>query len=382
MKTKIYSAVTMVTFLSVMLFSCKSVNKLYQKGDYDEAVLTGVKKLQKDKLKDATKELVADAYAKAINQRKENIRSLEMRSDELKWEAIANEYNRMQQLSDAINRSPEALLYVKPVDFRSEYTDAADQAATIRYNRGMHWMQFTDKQSAKNAYNEFSAATLYRSANRELEDLMNRSFDAAATYVVVNPVSARNYSFSDAARDLDRELMSYLQCNAPNIFVKYYTPWDAQRLSRPADQVVDLEFADMRQDAARTERTEREVYKDNVLLRERVIRPDSVVREYGRVSGRMFTTKETINTTGFLYITVRDANNGYSIMDRRVEGNYCYVNEYARFTGDERALSVEDKNRLGSNRVNRPSERELLSAVTRNMQQNLNNELKYFFSRY
>ncbi|MBL7728593.1 MAG: hypothetical protein JNM68_12940, partial [Dinghuibacter sp.] len=69
MKTKFYSAAVMVTFLSVILFSCKSVNKLYQKGDYDEAVLTAVKKLQKNKLKEETKELVADAYAKAINQR-------------------------------------------------------------------------------------------------------------------------------------------------------------------------------------------------------------------------------------------------------------------------------------------------------------------------
>lgn len=382
MKTKIYSAFTMVTFLSVILFSCKSVNKLYQKGDYDEAVLTAVKKLQKNKLKDETKELITDAYAKAISQRTENIRSLEMRNDELKWEAIAAEYDKMQQLTDAINRSAEALTYVTPVDFRQQYNDAADQAATVRYNRGMHWMQYNDKQSARNAYYEFSAALRYRTGNRELEDLQSQSFDAAATYVVVNPVTSRNFGFSDAGRDLDRDVLNYLQNNSPSVFVKYYSTWDAERLNRRVDQVIHLEFADIRQGNANTERFEREVYKDNVLLRERVIRPDSVVREYGRVSAKIITTKETIATTGMVYVTISEPNGGYSLFNRRVEGQFCYTNERSRFTGDERALSAEDKNQVNNIRNNRPSERELVNAITRDIQSRLNSELRYFYSSY
>ena len=387
MKTKFYSAAVMVTFLSVILFSCKSVNKLYQKGDYDEAVLTAVKKLQKNKLKEETKELVADAYAKAINQRRSNIAALEQRSDELKWEAIAAEYDRMQQLTNAINRSPEALHYVKPVDFLNEYAQAAEQAATVRYQRGMHWMQYSDKQSAKNAYIEFDAASRFRKDNRELDDLKARSFDAAATYVVVNPVNTRGArflnSFPNSAYSTDTDLLNYLQCNSPSIFVQYYSPWDAERLNRRVDQVIELEYADLQQQwPTRTETTEREVYKDNVLLRERVIRPDSVVREYGRVTAKIITTRETVNTTGSLYVTVRDGQNGSVLMDRRVDGSYCYTIENSRFRGDERALSDDEKNRLNNNRVNRPQERELVEAVTRNIQQNLNSELYHFYRRF
>ncbi len=387
MKTKFYSAAVMVTFLSVILFSCKSVNKLYQKGDYDEAVLTAVKKLQKNKLKEETKELVADAYAKAINQRRSNITALEQRSDELKWEAIAAEYDRMQQLTNAINRSPEALHYVKPVDFLNEYAQAAEQAATVRYQRGMHWMQYSDKQSAKNAYIEFDAASRFRTNNRELNDLKARSFDAAATYVVVNPVNTRGArflnSFPNSAYSTDTDLLNYLQCNSPSIFVQYYSPWDAERLNRRVDQVIELEYADLQQQwPTRTETTEREVYKDNVLLRERVIRPDSVVREYGRVTAKIITTRETVNTTGSLYVTVRDGQNGSVLMDRRVDGSYCYTIENSRFRGDERALSDDEKNRLNNTQVNRPQERELVEAVTRNIQQNLNSELYHFYRRF
>jgi hypothetical protein len=381
MKTKIYSAATMVTFLSVILFSCKSVNKLYQKGDYDDAVLTAVKKLQKNKPKDDTKELIADAYAKAVNQRTENIRSLTLRNDELKWEAIAAEYSRMQQLTDAVNRSAKALQYVKPIDFKQQYADAAEQAATVRYNRGMQWMQRSDKQSARNAYYEFDAATRYRNGNRELEELRNRSFDAAATYIVVNPVSIRFYNYNEASQSIDRDLIHYLQCNAPSIFVKYYSPWEAQQLSRTADQVIDLVLDNVRRGNAQTDRTEREVYKDNVLLRERYVRPDSVVKEYGRVTAKIYTTKETINTTRALYITVRDAQSRFSLLDRRVEGNYCYTNESARFSGDERALSTEDKNRINNTSNNIPSERTILEAINRNLYDNITSELKYFYSR-
>lgn len=384
MKTKLYSALA-VTFLSVILFSCRSVNKLYQKGDYDEAVLVAVKKIQKDKLTNETKEVMADAYAKAVNQRRDNIQELERRSDELKWEAIAGEYDKMQKLTDAINRSPEALQYVKPVDFREEYANAAEQAAAVRQSRGMRFMQFADKESSKNAYHEFVIALQYRPASSELEQLRDEAYNHAATFVVVNPVVARNYggynyTFNNMAQDIDRQVLNGLQYNA-NEFVRYFTPYEAEQKNIRVDQEINFEFTDLVQQPSRVDRTEREVSKE-VIIRERRIRPDSVVYEYGRVSGKIITTRETVNTTGVMYITVRDMNNRYPILDRRVEGSYCYVTERSSFRGDERALSQQDKNLLNSVVGNRPSEWELVNAISRELQQNAHNELRYFYSRY
>lgn len=381
MKTKIYSALA-VTFLSLILFSCKSVNKLYQKGDYDEAVLTAVKKIQKDKLTEETKEVMADAYAKAVNQRRDNIHGLEMRSDELKWEAIAYEYDKMQKLTDAINRSAEALQYVKPVDFRQDYANAADQAATVRQNRGLRLMQYSDKQSAKNAYHEFIVALQYRPGNSELEQLRDESYNNGATFVVVHPVSTRsyNYTFTNMAQDLDRQVLNSLQYNA-NEFVRYFTPYEAEQKNIRVDQEISFEFADLVQQPSRIDRTEREVSKE-VVVRERRIRPDSVVYEYGRVYGKLLTTRETVNTTGIMYVTVRDANNNYTVLDRRVEGTHCYVVERTTFRGDERALSAQDRTQLNNVSGNRPSEWELMNTISRELQNNANNELRYFYSRY
>jgi cation transport regulator ChaB len=445
MKTKIYTAFTMVIFLSMILFSCKSVNKLYQQGDYDEAVLTAVKKLKKNKLKEETKELAADAYAKAINWHKDNLLHLMVRTDKVQWDPIDAIYGKILQLNDAIYRSEEALLYVKPVnaekllaeafnraieirkenvqthltgnnelkweaieneyrnmqfmvnqvnlmervlpfaqthDFRQARADAAEQAAQVRIGRGNRFMQYNDKQNARRAYGEFSVAGRYRTGNTELEELRNRAYDAAATYVVINPVASRYYGYNQAAGNMERDLLNYLQHNSPSHFVKYYSAAQAEHLSRRPDQVLEVTLNDIRQGNAQTDRTEREVYKDNVLLREIRIRPDSVVKEYGRVSGRITTTRETINTTADAYITVRDAAAGQILMDRRVEGNYCFVNEYSQFRGDERALTDSDRNLVNRQRSNRPSEWELLNRLSSDLHDQVTRELRYFYSRY
>jgi hypothetical protein len=383
MKT-IYYSVVLVSFLGALLFSsCKSVNKLYQKGDYDEAVYTAVKKLQKNKLKDGTKELVADAYAKAIRQREANIDNLKQRNDELRWEAIVYEYEHMQGLSDAINRSPEALQYVRPVNFNNALAEARSQAADIRYSRGLRFMNYGDKQNARNAWNEFAIANRYKPGS-EVQEQLRRAYDAAATYVVLAPVTARYYNMSDYARSLERDLLSNLQNSSPSQFVRFYSAWDAQRMNLKADHVIELRYNDIRRGDVNRDRSERDLVKENVLLREVYVRPDSVVREYGRVTGKMTKVKETVNSEGSLYMTVRDANNGYVVVDRRVESNYCWANEYATFTGDERVLTNEDRTLLNNSRNqnnNQPDERQLLSSLTRDIYNRVCGELRDFYSR-
>jgi hypothetical protein len=382
MKT-IYKSITLVSLLGTLLFSsCKSVNKLYQKGDYDEAVYTAVKKLQKNKLKDETKELVADAYAKAVRQRQANIGQLTQRNDELRWEGVVYEYEHLQGLSDAINRSPEALQYVKPMDFNQALADARRQAADVRYDRGMRFMNNNDKQSARNAWHEFSIANRYQPGS-QVQDMMRRAYDMAATHVVIAPITTRYFTLGDQARGLEQDVVRTLQQNSPSQFVRFYSDWEARRINLRPDHIIEMSFDDIRRGNVNTDRNEKQVAKENVLLREVYVRPDSVVREYGRVTGTFTRIKETVVTEGSLFLTIRDGS-GYRVLDRRVESNYCWTNEYARFTGDERALDASDKALLNNSRSRRndqPDERTLINSLTQDIYNRVNNELREFYCR-
>jgi tetratricopeptide (TPR) repeat protein len=381
MKTKLYS-ILFITFLGVILFSsCKSVNKLYQKGDYDEAVYTAVKKMQKNKLRGDTKERVADAYAKAVLAREEQIARLLQRNDELKWEAVTEEYMALQRLSDAINRSPEALEYVKPKSFTAQLADAREQAAQTRYNRGMYWMQQTDKASARKAWYEFTAACRYRPGDAALAQQADLAYDRAVTNVVITPVAHRYFGFSDVGRGIDRDVINYLHSNSAGEFVRFYSEWEAGRDNRRIDHVVELRFDDMRRGRINRDRNEREVSKDNILLREVYVRPDSVVREYGRVTARVSRITETVNHEALFYLTVRDANTRYAILDRRIDGVYCWVNEFGSFTGDQRALSDDDLRLVNRRQNAEPGQGQIINAVTRDACNKIIQELRYLYQR-
>jgi hypothetical protein len=60
--------------VSMWLVSCKSASKLYQKGNYDEAVQVAVKKLQKDPNDPKLKSVVQDAYRYAVTDHENRIR--------------------------------------------------------------------------------------------------------------------------------------------------------------------------------------------------------------------------------------------------------------------------------------------------------------------
>src|SRR5262245_27175571 len=143
---KIY---TLIGFISIVLLiaGCKTAAKLYDKGNYDEAVELAVKKIQKKPDDAEMRSLLQSAYDSAVNDHETKIRQLSDNTNELKWEWIYNEYSSLQRLYEAVYRSPEAMTIVRPINYSSYLNTYADKAADVRYQRGLQWMDKGDKQS-------------------------------------------------------------------------------------------------------------------------------------------------------------------------------------------------------------------------------------------
>jgi uncharacterized protein (DUF2342 family) len=96
------------------LAGCKSASKLYQKGNYDEAVQVAVKKLQKDPNDAKLKSVVQDAYRYAVTDHENRIRNYSSMDNEMKWEWMYNEYSDLQNLHNAIFKAPSVYELVRP----------------------------------------------------------------------------------------------------------------------------------------------------------------------------------------------------------------------------------------------------------------------------
>src|SRR5215213_6406196 len=118
--TKFYSLAIAASL--ILLYSCKSASKSYQKGDYTDAIERGVKKLQKDPNDYETRELVKNSYTYTVNQHEDEIRILSNSKTESRYEKIYQEYYSLQRLYETIREYPVAAQLVKPKDY-SEYVN-------------------------------------------------------------------------------------------------------------------------------------------------------------------------------------------------------------------------------------------------------------------
>jgi len=376
---KIYTLFGLIVF--VLIAGCKTAAKLYDKGNYDEAVELAVKKLQK-KPDGEMRDLLQSAYHYAVNDHETRIHQLSDNTNELKWEWIYAEYSSLQRMYEAIHRSPEALSVVNPTDYGSYLNTYADKAANTRFDRGMQWMDKADKLSYRNAVTEFEVALQYRPGDMTIIDRKNEAFELAVVNVVVMPVESNNYRYSSyndmGIKNFENDLLRQIQYNTSNRFVRFYSSWDANSKNIQADQFIDFRFNTLNLGRTRDERSTREVSKD-VVVKETVYKPDSIVKEYKKVYAKITTTKRTMISEGNLQVNVRDIT-GRWIWSDNVTGNHNWCTEFSTYTGDERALSDNDKALVNRRQEYPPHEDEIIRCIMNEINSNMMSRLRNYYT--
>ena len=365
-------------------FSCKTPSKLYQKGNYDEAVELAAKKLQKDPNDSKLPGIIQSAYRYAVNDHESRIRSNSESTNELRWEWMYNEYASLQRMYDAIYRAPSVFNLVKPVDYSPYLVTYSEKAGDVRYARGLSFMQSNDKQSFRNAYREFQAAQRFKPGNIDVLQKMNDAYEYAVTNVVILPMEQqygfRYSSYNNSYQNFDEHLLRNLQFNSGNEFLKFYSDWDARSRNLRADMVVDMRLSTMNIGRYFDDRSRRQVSKE-VVIKEIVFRPDSVVKVYGKVVADITTTKRIMHSDAMLQVNVRDANGGWLWSDN-INSNYSWNTEFATYTGDVRALSESDKQLVDRRQEQSPREEEIIRCLMDEINNNALYRIKNYFNRY
>ncbi len=381
MKNKLYT----IFILSVVTFliSCKSASKLYQKGNYDEAVTVAAKKLQKDPNDKQLQSTIMDAYHFAVDDHEKNIANYSSSNNDLKWEWIYNEYSSLQNMYEAIYRSPQVYKLVNPTDYSSYLITYAEKAGDAHYERGLTWMEKNDKQSFENAYGEFQAALRFKPGNIEVLDKMNEAYNDAVTNIVLLPMNHYDFRFSSYNYDynnVDGQLLRNLKSNSGNQFVKFYSDAEARSLNIRVDNFVEMQFMNMNIGGFYDTKKTREV-SQNVVTKEIVYKPDSTLKVYGTVKAKITTIQRSMHSEGSLQITVRDAE-GNRLWSDILKSNDDWYTEFATYTGDERALSDSDKQLVNRKQERPPSADEIINCMTEEMNSNLPYKIRDYFNRF
>ncbi|HSU28995.1 MAG TPA: hypothetical protein VLJ68_11465 [Chitinophagaceae bacterium] len=381
MKLKLYTL--LIVGISMAATSCKTASKMYQKGNYDEAVELAAKKLQKDPNDPKLLAIIQDAYRYAVNDHENQVSQDAASNSELKWEWMYNDYASLQKMYDAIYKVPSVFEVIHPMDYTSYLDTYAEKAGQVRLDRGISFQERGGRENAKLAYREFQSADHFLPGDREISARMNEAYEEALLNVVILPFEQNSYQFSSfnyGNSAFDDNIIRQLQYQGNNEFVKFYSAWEAKSKDIRADEVIDMRFSNINIGRYRDNRNKREVSKE-IVTKETVYRADSIVKEYGRVTAQITTTTRTMHSEGLLEVNIRDGAGRWLWTDH-FTGNHEWRTEFATYTGDVRALSESDKQLVSRNADQAPQEEDILRCIMEEINTNMLYNLREHYRNY
>lgn len=374
-----YTWLTIAAIL-FLLASCKSGEKLYNQGRYDDAVAAFVKKLQR-RPNDATAlQLLPKAYGQSLQWHEDKVNGYLRSDDPLKWESVRREYRSLQHLYDIIYASPAAQKVVKPKDYRDAITGAQESAAQVRYERGMELLQQGDKAAARAAYDEFAAAVKMVSNYKDARQRMDEAFAMGTINVVVSRMEVRSPYYQFSADQFRDALVRNLQQRGINRFVRFTDERYARGENIQPDEYLEMQFYDFEVGQTYIDRTQRDVSRE---IETGSVKDTSgkVIKKYSTVKATIYLVKKTVVSRGLLDYRITDVVNNRVLRTDRIPGSYTWLNQVGTFRGDERALSDEDKRQIGGVDMPPPPPQELFMLFTQPIYDQLARDLQGFYSQ-
>lgn len=381
MKPKRYILLFLLPAIS--LISCKSAQKLYNSGNYDQAVQVAAKKLQKKPGDSKTMFVLQDAYRFAVDNHENRIRNLSMSSNQLRAESIYQEYVQLQSLYEAIRKTPSVFDIVKPTDYSTFVSTYRDEAGNARFERGLDLMEQDNKVSYREAYYEFQKALALKPGDLSIREKIDEAYASAVTNVIVMPltrVGLQYGSYSFDYQNFNYNLVRYLGNNNRSNFVRYFSENDPGSRNIRADNFVDMRFSDVNIGRYQDHRDTREVSKE-VVAKEIVVSKDSVRKEYMTVKARITVTTRKIQANALLQATLRDMSNR-RIWSDTYRGDYNWSYSFATYTGDERALSSEDRMFINQREEWPPSNDEIIRIIMDEILHKTECGISEYYNRY
>ncbi len=365
-------------FLFVLMAACSTGQRSLEKGDYDKAVYKAVNRLQKSTSNSKALNTLRKAYDLATEDHQTKIREAKLSSNILRWEQVIQEYEALNNLADAIRKCPSYLEEIpNPPKFISELAEAKLNAADVRYARGLKLMAEKNRQSAKQAYEDFERAEQLSPGYKDAKQKIDDAYWAAVLKVVVEPVEVHRGVYELSNEYFQNKIFEYLENYEARSFIKFYTPKQAKREDLVPDQVLSLSFDDFVVGQTYVKERVEEVKRDSVKVG--TSRGSDV---FGTVKAKVSVFEKTITSTGLLDFRVLDWRTKNVITQEKMPGTFVWQDQWGTYQGDERALSDNYLKITKKREGLAPAPQALFLEFTKPIYSQLTGKIRNFYSHY
>ncbi len=375
--------ITYVLITTIVIISCNTGKNLYTKGNYYEAVLRSVEKLQKSPNNKKAQETLANAYPNALEFYLDKLENQKSSSSDFKNTNAVYIYNKLNNMYEKIQLSPTAK---KVIRNSKKYYTSVDKikpyAAEEQYNAGLESLNYGNRENAKKAYFYFLEADVfvknYKDVNQKIDEAYNLSLLYVVTYL--QPIQSRYYKLS--ASIFYEQVNSIFNQIEQKEFIRFFTPQEAKKIDlKDPDQILKINFEDFivgeTHTKERIEKMESDTIKIGEIKTTRGIKKDV----FGTVKAEVTINRMEVISKGIINLTISQNTNKVLFSDN-IAGQYVWFNEWGFYNGDKRALTIEQIDICKQKRINPIPPQQMFVEFTRPIQDQLKTRLVNYYRNY
>ena len=386
-KTKIMKTIFYTFVVLAGLSSCKSVEKMVEKGEYDKAFNYAISKLEGEKNKETE-------YVKALEKAFVKLNSASLREiEKLNADAKPENWSRVLGLYTNIENRQEALDPLLPLEsedgyiatfdiknYRNEILNAEENTCLYFYNNANNLLSKAEKSGqkilARDAYNELIKIEQYNVSYRESEKLKNKALELGLTRIHIEIFNdLRNFHGSD----IERAVMN-LPVNKLDDLWKDFSIGENKGLN--PDYIAEIELFGLGFSP------ERETINNYTEHKEVILRVDHVKERRDSVDvwvEKQVYEKIRADITEVFREKKSELHGRLKIMDSRtkefiktipVDTYYDFKGFSCHFSGDKRALTDFSKKRMDAFLEPFPSDFDMADDLSVAFKNTVLNEIK------
>jgi hypothetical protein len=369
--------------LALIIVGCSSGKKAYERGDYYGAVMKSVSRLRQNPDHSKSIEALQNAYPLALEYFETEAKNEIASNSDYKWKNAIQAYNNINSLYEAIRQCPGCKKAVpNPKNYYAEIGPLKEKAAEESYNAGITALMKGNRNDAKQAYYNFNDAQRFVPGYKDVVEYLDKAKYEATLRVVVEqiPVPSR-YNLSGGF--FQDKVEAFLHNNyTDETFIKFYTPEEARSVNlEQVHQIMRLQFDDFSVGNSVLKEKEETITRDSVKVGEAKIE-GKTVPVYNTVKAKLTTYRKEIISNGLLSMIVVDAKTNGILTTRKFNGEFIWVSQWARFNGDERALTDQQLKICQLREQQPPHPQDLFLEFTKPIYNQLIPAVKGFYQNY
>lgn len=360
----------------LLLVSCsskKQIEKALHSGNYDQAISEALKKLETNKNKDSKQDYVVmlqNAFVKATERDLQSINHLKKDGNPELYKNIYELYLSLNSRQEAIKPVLPLTIGNRPAHFEfKDYTNAIAESRNAvsdhMYRSGRQLLNSPNKQDIKEAYDKFQYVDQINPKYKDVRNLMQEARNLGTDYVIV---TIENQTNQVIPRRLEDDLLNFDTYGLDQFWTVYHANPDPQL---NYDYAMSLQLKRIN--------ISPEKLNEKQLLRERKIVDgwkyekdsqgnvvkdslgnDVKVENIINVRARYFEFQQFKSTQVLADVVYVDLKSNQTLDVFPINSEFVFEHIYATMSGDERALSQQDRNLLRNKQVRFPTNEDMV----------------------